>query len=194
MLSPAWSSVTRLRLRRYEDYLECPCACALSRSARRRSGTEPRSFASSTARHSHSRRKFWASISERAVAMMSGVSMPPLWQRAWHASVSNCPTRCSEGRTPLPKARSPNPFVSPQDWGPQIAWLAGEAAEAIGAVRRHLAGKPRAFVTALLPLALVEPYFRALQKAGHEPARDIVEIAPLARLWRIAWAHWTGRL
>ncbi len=104
------------------------------------------------------------------------------------------PRALMRGRTPLPKARSPNPFVSPQDWGPQIAWLAHEAAEAMGAVRRLLAGQPRAFTTALLPLALVEPYFRALQNTGHEPARDIVEIAPLARLWRIAWAHWTGRL
>jgi phytoene synthase len=100
----------------------------------------------------------------------------------------------AQGRTPLPEARSPNPFVSPQYWGPQIAWLAYEATGAMGAVRRLLAGQPRAFTTALLPLALVEPYFRALQNANHEPARDIVEIAPLARLWRIARAHWTGRL
>jgi phytoene synthase len=33
-----------------------------------------------------------------------------------------------------------------------------------------------------------------LQGARHEPVRDIVEIAPIARLWRIARAHWSGRL
>jgi phytoene synthase len=104
------------------------------------------------------------------------------------------PYTLMRGRSPLPAARSPNPFATPQDWGPQIAWLAERAAESLSTMRRHLAGQPPALITALLPLALVEPYFRALQKAGHEPARDIVEIAPLARLWRIARAHWTGRL
>jgi phytoene synthase len=104
------------------------------------------------------------------------------------------PHMLMRGRTPLPAGRSPNPFATPQDWGPQIAWLAERAAEALGTMRRHLAGLPPALTTALLPLALVEPYFRALQKARHEPTRDIVEIAPLARLWRIGRAHWTGRI
>lgn len=104
------------------------------------------------------------------------------------------PYALMHGRSPLPVARSPNPFESPADWHPQIAWLAAEAAAAMGVVRRHLADKPQAFITALLPLALVGPYFRALQMPRHEPTRDLVEIAPLARLWRIARAHWTGRL
>lgn len=81
-----------------------------------------------------------------------------------------------------------------QDWRAQIAWLARGAGEALQLVRRHLAGKPGEFATPLLSLALVEPHFRALQKAGHEPTRDLVDIAPLVRLWRIAKAHWTGRL
>jgi 15-cis-phytoene synthase len=104
------------------------------------------------------------------------------------------PYELMHGRSPLPVARSPNPFETPADWHPQIAWLAVEAAAAMGVVRRHLADKPQAFITALLPLALVGPYFRALQMPRHEPTRDLVEIAPLARLWRIARAHWTGRL
>jgi 15-cis-phytoene synthase len=104
------------------------------------------------------------------------------------------PYELMHGRSPLPVARSPNPFESPADWRPQIAWLAAEAAAATDVVRRHLADKPQAFITAFLPLALVGPYFRALQMPRHEPTRDLVEIAPLARLWRIARAHWTGRL
>ncbi|AGK57555.1 squalene/phytoene synthase [Hyphomicrobium denitrificans 1NES1] len=102
------------------------------------------------------------------------------------------PYALAAGRAPLPEARSPAP--SDMDRRPQIAWLAQEAGAALQAVRRQLTGKTRDFTTALLPLALIEPYFRALQKPRHEPSRDIVEIAPLARLWRIARAHWTGAL
>ena len=106
------------------------------------------------------------------------------------------PYALMRGRALLPKARSPNPFGpdEAEDWRPQTAWLASEGRRALAEVRRHLTGKPATFTTALLPLALVEPYFRALQNPRHEPARDILEIAPIARLWRIARAHWSGRV
>ena len=106
------------------------------------------------------------------------------------------PYALMHGRALLPKARSPNPFGPDDaaDWRPQMAWIAAEGRQALNEVRRHLTGKPRLFTTALLPLALVEPYFRALQNPRHEPARDIEEIAPIARLWRIARAHWSGRI
>ena len=102
------------------------------------------------------------------------------------------PNSLAAGRTPLPEARVPTPPDT--DWRPQIAWLACEARASLASVRSDLKGKARAFTTALLPLALIEPYFRALQKPGYDPSRDIVDIAPLARLWRIARAHWTGTL
>jgi phytoene synthase len=106
------------------------------------------------------------------------------------------PFTLMHGRALLPKARAPNPFSPHEavDWRPQMAWLAAEGLGAVNELRRHLTRKPDLFTTALLPLALVEPYFRALQDARHEPARDIVEIAPIARLWRIARAHWSGRI
>ncbi|MFA7307965.1 MAG: squalene/phytoene synthase family protein [Hyphomicrobium sp.] len=102
------------------------------------------------------------------------------------------PNSLAAGRTPLPEARVPTPPDT--DWRPQIAWLACEARASLASVRSGHKGKARAFTTALLPLALIEPYFRALQKPGYDPSRDIVDIAPLARLWRIARAHWTGTL
>ena len=102
------------------------------------------------------------------------------------------PNALAAGRTPLPEARIPTPPDT--DWRPQIAWLAREAQASLASVRSGLKGQARAFTTALLPLALIEPYFRALQKPGYDPSRDIVDIAPLARLWRIARAHWTGTL
>ena len=106
------------------------------------------------------------------------------------------PYALMRGRALLPLARSPNPFGpdEPEDWRPQVAWLASEGREALGQVRHQLKGKPKAVTTALLPLALVEPHFRALQDPRHEPARDIVEFAPISRLWRIARAHWSGRI
>ncbi len=118
--------------------------------------------------------------------------------RAWGLARTglDLPYALAHGRALLPLARSPNPYEegSAADWRPQIDWLAAEGRRALADVRRHLTGKSREFTTALLPLALVEPYFRALEGARHEPARDIVEIAPIARLWRIARAHWSGRI
>jgi phytoene synthase len=102
------------------------------------------------------------------------------------------PYALAAGRSPLPDARSPP--SEDADWREQIAWLAHEANASLSAVKRQLVGKPRFFTTALLSLALIEPYFRALQEPRHEPRRDIVEMAPLARLWRIARAHWTRTL
>jgi len=102
------------------------------------------------------------------------------------------PNALAAGRTPLPEAQTPAPPDT--NWRPQIAWLAREARVSLATVRSELKGKTRDFTTALLPLALIEPYFRALQKPGYDPSRDIVDIAPLARLWRIARAHWTGTL
>ncbi len=106
------------------------------------------------------------------------------------------PYALMHGRAILPDARSPTPYEQGEgaDWRPQIAWIVAEGRRALDDVRRHLAGKPRLLTTALLPLALVEPYFRALQNPRHEPARDIVDIAPIARLWRIARAQWSGRM
>ena len=106
------------------------------------------------------------------------------------------PYALMHGRALLPTARAPNPYTDEPlaDWRPQIGWLVAEGRRAMVDVRRHLTGKPRIFTTALLPLALVEPHFRALEHTRHEPARDIVEIAPIAQLWRIARAHWSGRI
>lgn len=53
---------------------------------------------------------------------------------------------------------------------------------------------PRRPRSALLPVALVEPQLRALQKASHHPARDIAHIMPLSRVWQIWRAHVFGRL
>lgn len=48
--------------------------------------------------------------------------------------------------------------------------------------------------TALMPVALVEPYLRVLEKPGHDAAHDVADVAPLVRVSRIAVAHFRGRL
>jgi phytoene synthase len=41
---------------------------------------------------------------------------------------------------------------------------------------------------------LVEPYLRALERPGRDLLRGAVEIVPLVRVYRIAMAHWLGRV
>ena len=57
-----------------------------------------------------------------------------------------------------------------------------------------MANLPRPVRGAFLPLALVETYLRALERPGRDVLRSPAEIAPLTRAWRIAAAHWLGRI
>ena len=45
---------------------------------------------------------------------------------------------------------------------------------------------------ALLPLAVVAPYLKVKGRSGRNPLRDIADLAPLTRVWRIAMAHAVG--
>ena len=46
---------------------------------------------------------------------------------------------------------------------------------------------------ACLSLALVEPYLRGSNQAGHDPATAMTQIQPLTRMWRMWQAHALGR-
>jgi len=69
-----------------------------------------------------------------------------------------------------------------------------EARDALREARFHLFGEGMTGTgldergrTAFLPLSLVEPYLGALAKV-RDPLREIAEISPLTRLWRmIVW-------
>lgn len=75
-------------------------------------------------------------------------------------------------------------------------------AEHIGSARTHLADARRELRQAairgcfrvFLPLALVEPYLRALERGGHDALRQLAGISPLTRVGRLAWARWRGRI
>jgi hypothetical protein len=47
---------------------------------------------------------------------------------------------------------------------------------------------------AFLPLALVRPYVRVLERQGGGALREEAQIVPLTRAWKIAAAHLLGRL
>jgi 15-cis-phytoene synthase len=57
-----------------------------------------------------------------------------------------------------------------------------------------VANLPRELRLAFLPLALVETYLRALERPGRDVLRAPAGIAPLTRVFKIAAAHWLGRL
>ncbi len=48
--------------------------------------------------------------------------------------------------------------------------------------------------TALLPLATVAPYLTEMSSTRRNPLRDIADLAPVTRVWRIAKAHLSGRI
>ncbi len=60
--------------------------------------------------------------------------------------------------------------------------------------RRFASGLPRSARVAYLPLALVEPYLRALERSGDRFLKEGAGVGPLKRVSRIAAAHVLGRL
>ena len=70
------------------------------------------------------------------------------------------------------------------------AQIRGSLAEA----RRLVHGLRRRKRVAFLPLALVRPYLRVLERQGCGALREEARIVPLTRVWAVAAAHIFGRL
>jgi 15-cis-phytoene synthase len=113
------------------------------------------------------------------------------------------PHALARGRLPLPVSRLDAANVSSAellsgDAGDKVvrllASLCEEAREALAMGRKQVANLPRPARPAFLPLALVETYLRALERPARSILRAPVEVAPLVRVWRIAVAHWLGRI
>ncbi len=71
-----------------------------------------------------------------------------------------------------------------------LAELRGKAKDALGEAGRQVAGLDANARAAFRPLCLVDPYLAALEKAARNPLREIAEINPLTRFWRMA--RWRG--
>ena len=98
------------------------------------------------------------------------------------------------GRNPFPSGLVTAAEEAQQNWRPAIAHLCRNARAHLANVKPHFSQASPALRAALLPVALVEPYLKALEGAVTDPARDLVEIVPLTRLWRLSFASWRGRV
>ena len=117
--------------------------------------------------------------------------------------LTGLPYALARGRVPLPQSRLDAANVSSAellcgDEGDKLkallANLCAEAREALARSRKQVANLPRLARPAFLPLALVETYLRALERPARSVLRAPAEVGPLVRVWRIAVAHWLGRI
>jgi len=114
------------------------------------------------------------------------------------------PRMLARGRIPLAKVQLDSAGLSAEELltgasgGAKIEALLGECSAQIrrnlDVARQFTATLPRAARLAFLPLALVEPYLRALERSGGALLREEARIAPFTRVCRIAAAHLFGRL
>ena len=75
-----------------------------------------------------------------------------------------------------------------------IASLAREARAHLRLVEETWPRATAALKQTLLPVALVEPYLRALERPGYDAAHEIGDVSPLTRVWRLGNARVRGRL
>ena len=104
--------------------------------------------------------------------------------------VRNLPVFLARGRTPFPDFDPTD--LSKRD--AQIAFWRNSARERLTLARALWRNSPREERAACLPLALVKPYLRVSERPGHDPARMLVDIEPLTRIWRLWQAHALGRI
>lgn len=97
------------------------------------------------------------------------------------------PALCALGRSPFGDG-------AVAGWQPAVQPVMAEAREWLAKARNASRTAPAYVLTAVLPVALVEPYLAALEKLGAEVASREAAILPLSRVWRIFWARKRGRL
>lgn len=80
-----------------------------------------------------------------------------------------------------------NPFAdqSPSDWMPTLAPILADAGAELAEVRRLAPLASATILQAILPVALVGPYLKALEGLGSKLAYEQATISPLSRVWRI---------
>lgn len=135
-----------------------------------------------------------------AIAAAAGLDIPPpdLIDRAgavWSACrfLVRLPHLLARGRCPLPGSDLAPPDPDPNntvhnseaDLRRAVGARVAEATGHFAALRPELKRISRDGRVPLVAVALAGPYLRALRRAGHDPLRDVVEIAPLRRLTRL---------
>ena len=70
-----------------------------------------------------------------------------------------------------------------------VETLREQAENALSEVRSSPAYHGREITVSLLPLALVEPYFRVQRRKNFRPLEQLADVMPLTRFWRLTWAR-----
>lgn len=108
----------------------------------------------------------------------------------------------ARGRCPIPRARlaaagleleTIGALPAPAGRVQLLADLGRQARRSLQRAQRHVTKLPREASIAVLPLALVESYVRASERAEGSSPQRVASVAPLTRVLRIARAHWFGR-
>lgn len=103
--------------------------------------------------------------------------------------IRNLPMFLARGRAPFPGFDASLASLIQ----PQLETWRQQARERIVLARAVWRQSPREERLACLPIAVVEPYLRASERPGHDPATALTDIQPLTRMWRIWQAHALGR-
>lgn len=102
------------------------------------------------------------------------------------------PRTLATGRVPAPLAGVAEAF---DDGDPAlIVSMRDSIIRWLDEARRRARAAPRAALPAILPLALVEPYLRALERQGPNSVREMTDISPLMRVWQLWRASVFGRI
>jgi phytoene synthase len=113
------------------------------------------------------------------------------------------PSALSRGRVALQQTRLTAAGMAPDELlrgeggdriGGLLAELRAQARASLVAARQHVAQLSPHTRIGFLPLALVEPYLRALDRQRGDPLRQETGIAPITRMAKIAVGRWVGRI
>jgi 15-cis-phytoene synthase len=117
--------------------------------------------------------------------------------------LTDLPIALSRGHLPLPLDASHghagvrdtlrNGTITP-DSRVLLDHVASDARDTLATARQHIAALPTAQIAAFLPLVMVDPYLRCVLRPTRDPLRDVIDLPPLTRVWRMGWASWRRRI
>jgi phytoene synthase len=106
--------------------------------------------------------------------------------------LAELPALIAQGRCPVPRTRGEAvPHIIAEA---EIAPFLAHARADRETVQGRFADMPRPARVAVLPVALVGPYLRVVERGGTVTAGQARDVVPLAKVWRLWRAHRSGRI